>query len=167
MVSDQINRQRLKSLEEILEIEYEKLNDFKYEISMLAPSPTKTALKQRIKREVIPDIRKHEAEYGQILSQFSEVSTIPENEAENTLAEVVQVVEHIEVLPAKTYPDEMIQLLREIREKLDEPGKTAAAKLKVALPIIPMLASYEMEMDTEATFINLWQWIKSRLRNRV
>ncbi|AFY57071.1 hypothetical protein Riv7116_4652 [Rivularia sp. PCC 7116] len=167
MVSDRINRQRLKSLEEILEIEYEKLSEFQKEIKRTSYFKAKLELQQEIKTEIIPDIRKHEAEYGQILSQLSEVSTIPENEAENTLAEIVQVVEHIEVLPAETYSNEMIQLLREIREKLDEPGKTAAAKLKVAFPIIPMLASYEMEMDTEATFTNLWQWIKSRLRDRV
>lgn len=167
MISDKINRQRLNSLEKILEIEYEKLSEFQSEISMLAPSPTKTALKQRIKREIIPDIRKYEAEYGEILFKSSDASLVPQNEAEETLAEVVQVVEHIEVLPPETYPREMLELLREIREKLDEPGKTAAAKLKVALPIIPMLASYEMEMDTEATLIRVWQQVKSLFRDRV
>ena len=110
MISDKINRERLNSLEKILEIEYEKLSEFQSEISMLAPSPTKTALKQRIKREIIPDIRKYEAEYGEILFKSSDASLVPQNEAEETLAEIVQVVEHIEVLPAETYPSEMLEL---------------------------------------------------------
>jgi len=39
--------------------------------------------------------------------------------------------------------------------------KAAAAKLKVSLPIIPLIASYEMEMDTEAVVVNVWRRIKS------
>ena len=35
--------------------------------------------------------------------------------------------------------------------------KAAAAKLKVSLPIIPLIASYEMEMDTEAVVVNVWR----------
>ena len=136
MISDKINRERLNSLEKILEIEYEKLSDF-------------------------------QSEYGEILFKSSDASLVPQNEAEETLAEIVQVVEHIEVLPAETYPSEMLELLREIKQKLDEPGKTAAAKLKVALPIIPMLASYELEMDTEATFIRVWQRIKSLFKDEL
>ena len=37
----------------------------------------------------------------------------------------------------------------------------AAAKLMVSLPIIPLIASYEMEIDTEATLVNVWRRVKS------
>lgn len=50
----------------------------------------------------------------------------------------------------------MSALLRDLRQKLDEPGKTAAAKLKVTLPIIQLLASYEMEVDTENLLTGIW-----------
>ena len=41
--------------------------------------------------------------------------------------------------------------IAELHRKIDalDPTVAASAKLKVALPVIPMLASYELEMDTE------------------
>jgi len=50
----------------------------------------------------------------------------------------------------------MLNLLEEIKQKLNEPGKSAAAKLKVTLPIIPMVASYDLELDTENFLVNVW-----------
>ncbi|HIK05505.1 MAG TPA: hypothetical protein IGS40_12470 [Trichormus sp. M33_DOE_039] len=160
MLPQKLNRQRLDSLEEILEIEYEKLGYFQKEIATTANATVKFELKQRIKREIIPDIRSHECEYGELLDQEADTTVISNVDAEHTLADVVQAVENLEVQRSESYPEELLRLLREIREKLDEPGKTAAAKLKVVLPIVPLLASYELEMDTEAMMSRAWQQVK-------
>jgi hypothetical protein len=42
-----------------------------------------------------------------------------------------------------------------------ENGKSAAAKLKVALPIMPLIASYELELDTENFVLRSWRSIRS------
>lgn len=69
MLPNQIDCQRLDVLEEILEIQYEKLGEFQRELALEANAKAKFELKQRIKREILPDIRKYEVEYGQILAQ--------------------------------------------------------------------------------------------------
>ncbi|HEY9598434.1 MAG TPA: hypothetical protein V6D33_12265 [Cyanophyceae cyanobacterium] len=68
MRPNQIDEQRLNVLEDILEIQYEKLGDFQRELPINASTNQKFELKQRIKREILPDIRKYEVEYGQILA---------------------------------------------------------------------------------------------------
>jgi len=161
MPPDPIKRQRIRALEELLEIEYEKLNDFQKELAITSGAAAKFELRQRLKREVLPDIRKHEVEYAELLAESTDLASVPADEAENTTAELVRAVQHVERLPDPNRPAEITRLLADIRRKLDEPGKVAAAKLKVALPIIPLIASYEMEMDTEAVLANAWRRIKS------
>jgi hypothetical protein len=52
------------------------------------------------------------------------------------------------------YSDEVLQILQEIRDKLNQPGPTAAAKLKGVISSIPPFVgiSYEAELDTENFF---------------
>jgi predicted membrane-bound spermidine synthase len=57
------------------------------------------------------------------------------------------------------YPPELLLLLQEIRAKLDDLDRSASAKLKVSLPLIPMIASYELEMDTEGVMYKTWKSI--------
>lgn len=68
MRPNQIDKQRLDVLEDILEIQYEKLGEFQKEIPINASTNQKFELKQRIKREILPEILKYEVEYGQILA---------------------------------------------------------------------------------------------------
>jgi len=158
---DSINRQRISALEELLEIEYEKLNDFQKDLAITASAAAKFELRQLLKRDVLPDIRKHEVEYAELLADSTDLASVPAEQAEATTAELAHAVEHVQSLPDPNRPEEITRLLADIRRKLDDPGKVAAAKLKVALPIIPMIVSYEMEMDTGAALVNVWRRIKS------
>lgn len=167
MRPNQISKQRLDVLEDILEIQYEKLGEFQKELPIDASANQKFELRQRIKREILPDIRKYEAEYGQILAEgVQQAFVVSDVEAEKAIVQVVQAVEHIENIQTESYPEELTRLLQDLHNKLDDPGKTAQAKLKVALPVIPLIASYELEMDTEALFVNIWRGIKSLVRGR-
>lgn len=161
MMQNRVKHQRMTQLEELLKIEYEKLNEFEKEIAITASAPAKFELRQSLKRELLPDIRKHEAEYAELLAEEADLSLIPEADARSALVEVVQAVEHIEKIPPADRSDKLTHLLTDIREKLDDPGKAAAAKLKITLPIIPLIASYEMEIDTEGFMIKAWQRVKS------
>jgi hypothetical protein len=157
---------RIKHLEELLEIEYEKLSEFEKELAITASPAQKFELRQRLKREVLPDLRKHEVEYAQLLAQRTDPASIPPQQAEAALAEIQHAVEHIAQLPTAP-PEEVKQLLTEVRKKLDDPGKAAAAKLKVTLPIIPLIASYEMEIDTEGFLTQAWRGLKSLFGGKV
>lgn len=156
------DRARLNDLKDILELLYEKLGEFEKELTFNAYLPTKFDLKQRIKREILPDIRKYETEYWEIYPQ--EAIVISDEEAETQLVKVEEAVTSIEQIPSSTYPSELISLLQEIRDKLDEPDKVASAKLKVVIPLIPAIASYELEMETEGLMYKAWKAIKGAVR---
>ncbi len=167
MRPNHFNRQRLDSLDEILQIQYERLGEFQKELSFSSSANANFELNQRIKREIIPDIRKYELEYGLILAEaLQEAFVVSETDAENALVCVAQGVEHLATAQTGSSSEELTRLLQQLHEMLNDPGKTAQAKLKVALPVIPLLVSYELEMDTEAFLINTWRGIKRLLRGR-
>ncbi len=154
--------QRWDDLNEILELHYEKLGEFQKQLAISASTKEKFELKQEIKREILPSIRRYEAEYWKLYP--GEAILISEEEAETQLARVEEAVTSLGQLPPAEYPPELMPLLEEIRTKLEDLDRTASAKLKVALPLIPAIASYELEMDTEGVMYKTWQSIKKLVR---
>lgn len=109
--------------------------------------------KERIKLQ-IADIKKemqpYEQQYWEILSEQSGSIEFSEPEAQFVVAEIVNQVHKIEI-SSPSYPDEALIILREIRDKLNQPDKSAAAKLKGVISLIPPFVGiyYEAELDTE------------------
>jgi DNA repair exonuclease SbcCD ATPase subunit len=141
---------RLSQIEKNLELLQEQLGG-KEEALIRAPEEEKIRIKQQI-RELRKEIREQEEEYWQILARQTKTVEIPEHEAEIIVAEIVEEVGQIEV--QGQYSDEVLQILQEIRDKLNQPGPTAAAKLKGVISSIPPFVgiSYEAELDTENFF---------------
>jgi hypothetical protein len=141
---------RLPDMEENLEDLKEQLVG-KVKALNLAPQEEKIRIKQQI-RELRKEIREQEEEYWQVVARQTKTVEIPEQEAEIIVAEIVEEVGHIEV--QGQYSDEVLQILQEIRDKLNQPGATAAAKLKGVISSIPPFVgiSYEAELDTENFF---------------
>jgi len=156
------NNQRLEALKDNLELLYEKLGVFENELIVSASTEKKFELKQRIKREIFPYIRRYESEYWELYP--SEAILISEEEAEAQLVKVEHAVESIESISSSEYPPELVILLQDIRTKLNDLDRSAAAKLKVALPLVPMIASYELEMDTEGVMYKTWNALKKLVR---
>ncbi|MDE5097798.1 MAG: hypothetical protein O4861_05380 [Trichodesmium sp. St16_bin4-tuft] len=149
------DHQRLAALEKTIEILYDRLGYFEKELAIIPPgSDKKFEIQQRIKTEVLPDIRRHEKEYWELYPMQEVV--IPEDQAASQLVQVEQAVTSLEGSFAE-YPREMLALLAEIRARLDGLDRSASAKLKVAIPLIPAIASYELEMDTEGVMSKTWK----------
>ena len=155
------DRQRLAYLEDNLEILYEKLGEFEQELIISSSQPAKFELKQRIKREILPNIRRYEAEYWELYPK--EAIIISDEEAASQLVKVEQAVESIDRI-SLTFDPELIPLLQDIRAELEEQNKAASAKLKVVLPLIPMIASYELVIETEGLMYKAWKSIKRLVR---
>lgn len=108
--------------------------------------------KERI-RQQIEDLREQiqsfEAEKWQILAEQAESLEIPEAEAEVAVTEIVAAVTQLETQPVP-YPDEVMQILQQIRDRLNEPGPSAAGKLKGVVSTFPpfVQVTYEAEIDT-------------------
>ncbi|MEG4105361.1 hypothetical protein [Microcoleus sp. S13_C5] len=73
----------------------------------------------------------------------------PEADAEIVVSQLVQEVEFMEIEPAVQSNAELMKVLQEIKAELSKPGIPAAGKLKAAIPLLPGVISYEMELDTE------------------
>lgn len=155
---------RLSDLDEILEIYNEKLGSYQKEIAITANRATDFELKQRIKREVLPEIRQYQKEYWELLNQVAQSQPIDEDKAEIAIIEVIQEIDQIQSNPNLEFPNEIIQLLLEIRDKLQEPGQPAAAKAKLNLPIVPGFLSYELEVDTENSVKKVFEPIRKLFR---
>jgi tetratricopeptide (TPR) repeat protein len=155
---------RIRHLEELLDIEYEKLAHLEKSYALASPGQTKAVLEQAMKRETWPTIRRLEKELAELLAEHSATAQVPNEEAEAVCAEVISEVSSLQSASRDDWPDEVLQALTEIQQKLGEPGKAAAAKLQVILPIIPFLVSYTLELDTESTLVQTWRKVKSLFR---
>jgi hypothetical protein len=140
--------QRLLQLETNLNILYETLGSMEKDLNMAFDAQYKISLKQRI-REKLAEISECKEEYWKLLAQQAKslvTDDIDEKYANSICAEIVQVAD--EVIEHNNNHD-LINLLKQIKDKLNEPEKPASAKLKAAIPLLPGFLSYEAEVDTE------------------
>jgi hypothetical protein len=128
---------RLVEAEKVLDLRYEALSQAQKRLAMTDEIFAKTAIQQRIKEEVLA-----------------------EDDAGNAIVEVVREVQVIESNSNADYPDEVIRLLEDIRNKLNDPGNPAAAKAKLALSLIPGILAYEVELDTETALRKAFQPVR-------
>jgi hypothetical protein len=157
------NHQRLAHLEDTIKILYDRLGYLEKELAIISSgSDKKFEIQQRIKRELLPEIRRYEKKYWELYPM--EEVVIPEDEAASQLVQVEQAVTSLEQGSFAEYPPEMFALLQEIRASLDGLERSASAKLKVAIPLIPTIASYELEMDTEGVMYKTWKPLRGLIR---
>ncbi|MDT3674526.1 hypothetical protein [Microcystis wesenbergii] len=144
-----MNKNRLNEIESHLKLLYEQRRE-KEEAIIVAARGDKTILKQQLRLEILKPIRDYEQEYWQIIAGQSNLVKISEADAEVVIAEFVEGVGQLRGENA-----EVIEYLQKILAKVEEPGPTAAAKLKAVVSSIPPFVgiSYEAELDTE-NFLN-------------
>jgi chromosome segregation ATPase len=145
MVSD-----RLVKIKKKLELLYEQLDSLENDVLTNQNPRARTQSKQQIREEIQPQIEKYEAEYLQVLHQESATLTFNEADAQAVIDVVAQEVTRIES-NASEYPDELLQQVREIRSKLEQPGTPAALKVKPVISLLPLGIglAIEGELDTE------------------
>lgn len=155
MPSHQFNARRLHELEELLDIQYDISHEFEKQIA-IADGASRITLKQRFKREVTPELRKLEQEYAELLADGVPAEAIHEADADALVGELSKATNTIlQSVPANA-PQEMVRLLGEIKAKLSEPNESASAKLKLSLPLIPAICSYEIEVETAGLLKKVW-----------
>ncbi len=164
-ISQRQKLKRLQQLDELLDIVYDKRHEYEKELQ-IATGAARIEAKQRLKREVVPDLQSYETEQAQLLAELAPEDTIDEAGAEPLVGELIRASNQIQT-HQDALPDHIQSQLQEILNQLQAPGKTAAAKLKVSLPIIPLLAAYELELDTESFLTQTWDKVKSLFRKAV
>lgn len=157
-----LSSERLANLEKILNLHYEKLNQAQKRLAITDEIFTKTAIQQKIREEILPELRQSEAEYWQLLAQQARSTTVAEADASNAIIEVESQV--VQLMSNTSYPDQLMRLLEEIRNQLNKPENPAAAKAKLALNLIPGILSYEVELNTTTALKNTFQPIRHLFR---
>ena len=157
---------RLTDLEETLKLWYEHLGAAEKALPMAMSPKESTAIEQDIRVRILPAIRKHEKQYWNVLVEEAPSCEVAEADASYAIVEVVQEVELIKSQPNK-YSDELMQKLQKILDTLNEQERPAANKLIAALPIIPGIMSYQLEIDTEISLKRVFEGIKQLLTNAI
>lgn len=141
---------RIKQLEKVLKRLRDQIAGKEDALTTIAPEE-KVRIKQQIS-DLRLEIKPFEEEYWQLLRNKSKQVEISEPEAKVVVAELVEQVGQLQ--NSTQYPDEVIQILREIYLEVSKPNSPASAKLKGALSMLPPFVSlgYEAEIDTESFF---------------
>jgi Effector-associated domain 1 len=104
-------------------------------------------------------VRLYETEYWKQLALKANCYELEEVDATSAIVEVeAQVVQVIKNQP--DINDKLMELLVDIRDKLNEPGTPAVGKAKLVLPLIPGILSYEVELDTENSLRKVFKPIR-------
>jgi hypothetical protein len=107
-------------------------------------------------------VRVYEREYWENIAQQTNFYNLKELDASEAIVKVqAEVVRVIESHP--NVNNELMSLLQQILAKLNEPATPAAGKVKWAVPIIPGIVSYEVEIDTENSLRRAFQPLKKLL----
>lgn len=138
-----MNKNRLNEIESHLELLYEQRRE-KEEAIITAPAGGKTILRQQLRLEILKPIRDYEQEYWQIIANQSNLSEIPETEAEVVVAEFVKGVGQLQGENA-----EVIEYLQKILAKVEEPDSTAAAKLEAVISSIPPFVGISIRTELD------------------
>jgi hypothetical protein len=158
MTRHQFNANRLKELEQLLDIEYR--NSFKFEKAMLLVERNSRAeidLQQNFEHDVKPRLRGLEQEYAEMLVAGVGTAQIPEADADVIVRELSEATDKILQSAPADAPQEMLRLLGEIKNKLSEPREAASAKLKFTFPLLPSAGSFEMEVEMAGLMKKVWR----------
>jgi hypothetical protein len=137
---------RLSHLQSEVEKYYDQLA-CQEEAKRLVEDAQKVRIQQGIDK-LKRDIGSVEREYWERWRREIAGLTIPEADAEIVVNQWVGEVEILEFEPAVQSNAELMKVLQQIKAELSKPGIPAAGKLKAAIPLLPGLISYEMELDT-------------------
>jgi hypothetical protein len=161
------SKQRLADLEKLLDVEYKRLGFFQLKISEGVSADQEFYYTQQINNYIMPRIRQYEEEYYSILAQEVDYCEVAEVDASQAIVEVVPKLEQIVNNSTTNYPNELMQKLQKILDTLNEQERPAANKLIAAVPVIPGIVSYQLEIDTEISLKRVFEGIRQLLTNAI
>lgn len=152
---------RTSQLQTQLKMLYDQLDGFEM-AKVTSRDEDKVLLQQRIDLKW-KEIREKDGDYVRSLAQQVKKQDLPEPIAIEIVGELV---DELEMMEPKT--DEMQSMLQQILAELQKPGVPAAAKLKVAIPLVPGFVAIELEGDAESvvrrlfpTFVRAYEGMKT------
>lgn len=165
MTSDTRLQQRLTDLDGTLVLYYEKLKMFQDELAITSSADAKFALKKRIEREIIPYINQYETDYASLLAAELNELEMSDEEADIIIGEIQAVVISVKETAQEKQSEVLMKSAEKIEKVLEKPI-SSKGKLQAAIPIIPGIITYqlELEFDPYNSLMSLWRKIKDKLK---
>jgi hypothetical protein len=93
-----------------------------------------------------------------------EAHPVPESELQETLSAVLQALSEIKQNETGKYGPELVSEAKNMYEVVDDPKLDVSHKLKVSIPIIPFILTYETKVGLKSglNLENAWQRLKAR-----
>ena len=95
-----------------------------------------------------------------------ETHSVPENELQETLNTIQQALSEIKQNEVGYYDSQLVSEAKSLSDVVEDPKLDVTHKLKVSIPIIPLILTYETEVELKSG-LNLkaaWQRLKVRVR---
>jgi hypothetical protein len=134
----------------------------------LGKDEAETAEKARIQLKIngnLKEIRGVEQDYVSAIAQQVKRKDMPEVLAQELVSELL---DGVELIQPTVKNDDVQAMLQKILDELQKPGVPAAAKLKIAIPLVPGIVAIELESDAESvvrrlfsTFVKVYKGIQS------
>ena len=121
---------------------------------------------QAIITVIVQQLDQNQLETVQSILDEIETHRVPENELQETLNTLQQAVLEIRQKERGLYDSQLVSGAKNLSEVVDDPKLDVNHKLKVSVPIIPLILSYETEVELKSG-LNLkaaWQGLKARVR---
>jgi len=118
---------------------------------------------QTIISTVIQRLDQNQSATVQSILDEIETHRLPENELQETLSAVLQALSEIKRNEAGYYDSRLVSEAAKLSEVVDDPKLDVNHKLKVSIPIIPLILKYETEVGLNGG-LNLkavWQRLKA------
>ena len=121
---------------------------------------------QAIITAIVQRLDQNQLETVQSILDEIETHRVPENELQETLNTIQQALFEIRHKERGLYDSQLISEAKNLSELIDDPKLDVNHKLKFSIPIIPLILSYETEVELKSG-LNLkaaWQGLKARVR---
>ncbi|MEM8637828.1 MAG: hypothetical protein AAGG51_03285 [Cyanobacteria bacterium P01_G01_bin.54] len=140
-----MQQDRFRQIESNLELLYEQKADLEREV-LLSTGIQKTQARQRIRVEINPQIAEYEFEYWEEVSAHPEYLDLSEQDAEIIAREVTG---SIEAMKKSDFPEEVWEILEQIRDQIAKSEESASLKIKGIVSTIPPFigVAHEAEID--------------------
>ena len=127
------------------------------------------ASEQTIITAIVERLDQNQLATVQSILDGMEVNRIPESELQETLNAVQQSLSEIKQNKTGMYDSQVVSEAKNLSKMVDDPRLDVSHKLKVSVPIIPLILSYEGEVGIKSG-VNLkaaWEGLTARVRGKV
>ena len=118
------------------------------------------ASEQTIISTIVQRLDQNQSATVQSILDVMDTQRVPENELQETLKVIQQALSEIKQKEAGYYDSQLLRDVGNLSEVVDDPRLDVNHKLKVSVPIIPLILSYETEvgLNLKAAWQRLKEW---------